>query len=152
LATSIVFEAQNTNQTFPFVTIKQLSIQIARCMSVTGIIQQASLVPIVNYSQLAEWDTYSAAFNANLQQWASDAIQVQTSSWYSKQHSKTPTNNNSKMQSNGHDESLQVKSVIENWESPRLSVQDIMLPGWQTFPMIYNSDKYRPVGKYYLLL
>jgi hypothetical protein len=132
LATTIVSSAQNTNQTFPFVTIEHYSIQVAKSTSVTGIIKQTSLLPIVGNSQLLEWEVYSAPFSKHLKHWISDAIQIQKSHWY---------------YINRYNESLNVSHVIENWESYALSAQDMYLPGWQTFPLLYDGGSYKPAGK-----
>jgi hypothetical protein len=144
LATTIVSSAQNTNQTFPFVTIEHYSIQVAKSTSVTGIIKQTSLLPIVGNSQLLEWEVYSAPFSKHLKHWISDAIQIQKSHWYSDDNVATTMNDN---YINRYNESLNVSHVIENWESYALSAQDMYLPGWQTFPLLYDGGSYKPAGK-----
>jgi hypothetical protein len=117
-------------------------------MALTGIVQQASLMPIIRSNQLMEWEMYTAVFNSHLKRWVTDALHTQNSSWYSNNIDTQQTYVTDFSNTSTNHALLNVSNVLQNWESNRFSSNGTYLQGWQTFPLIDEFGSFYPVCKY----
>lgn len=76
LAMTIVNIAHQTNQTFPFVTIPDLAVNILKSIPTTGILI-TGYTPVVSYENRREWEKYAAHNKSNIQSYVNTTLRLQ---------------------------------------------------------------------------
>jgi hypothetical protein len=140
LANTIHTIAMKTNQSFPFVTIPEYGMHIAKAMAFTGAIE-TSILPVVKFDQRREWEVYSARNNTNLLSWvnASQKMQERWGGFYGP-----------KPQNYDWTESDIIYSDFGKipYNQSRPGRPDVYLPEWHKFPLVPRLYPPANFGKY----
>jgi hypothetical protein len=76
LSLSFSTMARISGQKFPFVTIPDYGIQVAKSMPLTTAVCTYFL-PIVPFDQRTKWESYAARNNTSLSSWVEETIEIQ---------------------------------------------------------------------------
>lgn len=145
LALTAITTAIMSNQTFPFVTMPNFGIHVAKTQQLTAGVC-TYLNPVVHFNQRLEWEKYSASNNTHLRSFVNEALHIQDT-W---EYFYGPMPQNYTWQ--GHDvihgddyENGGFYDIPYNNSQPgRL---DIHLPFWHRFPLVITSYHPQNWGK-----
>jgi hypothetical protein len=140
LATAFVIIARNTNQSFPFVTIPQYGLQVAKNNQITGSLC-TSFMPVISFAQRHQWELYSAGNETNVNSWVDETLALQDN--YKHFYGPLPQNKSWESHDTIYGDYGDLPYNVSR--SDRL---DIHLPGWQEFPLIMINDYPSNWGKY----
>ena len=131
LSTTFIAIADASNQTFPFVRIKDYGVHIANSIESTGSIY-TSLAPIVSFRKRKKWETYASAKNLYLPTTIKESLDLQEN--WTHFYGPMPDTYN-----------WTVRDVIygDNGDIPYNVSQPgglrISIPDWQVFPLVMKD-------------
>lgn len=131
LAMWLVSAALMTNQTFPFVTMPQFGMHLAKTQSLTGAIV-TDFANVVSYEQREEYEKYTSTDNIHIHKWVNETLNLQEN--WPNFHGPMPQNYSWVGHNIIHGDFGDI--AYNKSRSDRL---DILLPGWQRFPLAMKS-------------
>ena len=134
LATSIISIANHSNQQFPFVTIPEYGMLVARGQQLTGAVC-TYLMPVITFDERLSWEYYTSGFNPHVRDWVVPTQAMQEN--YTFYYGPRPQN-----------ETWQTSDIIYSYDgdgtipynTPRPDRLDIYLPEWHKFPLAMTVD------------
>ena len=123
--------ARSSNQSFPFVTIPHFGNIVAKSAPLTAAVV-TNLLPVINFTQRADWETYASGKNRYLQSWVNETLDLQDT--WSSFYGPMPQNRTYEYHDVVHGD---FEDIPYNVSRPdRL---DILLPDWQKFPLVMGD-------------
>lgn len=143
LAMTAVATAHVSNQSFPFVTIPQFGLHVAKIQPMTGAVA-TYFNPIVHFDERSEWEKYAAGSNNNLQSYVNASLQLQEHWAYfygvrPQNYTLDPTD------FIFMDDNVNNGTDPVPYNLPRPDHLDIYVPEWHRFPLILS---YYPPANY----
>ena len=128
LAMTFVSIARRSNQSFPFVTIPEYGLHIAKTMPFTGAVE-TSVLPVVTYAQRTKWEEYAARENDNLLSWVMESQRLQDH--WDGFYGPMPQN----YEWNASDLVYGDFGTVP-YNEPRPNRPNVLLPEWHKFPIV----------------
>jgi hypothetical protein len=128
--------ARSSNQSFPYVTIPEYGVHVAKALSLTGALG-TYLLPVVSSEHRSEWERYAARKNGNVEAWVNKSLYLQDA--WDKFYGPMPQNF-----------TWESKDIIHGdfgiipYNESRNDRLDLLLPEWHKFPLVMTL--YSPVN------